>query len=66
MEIGDGTMASLAYFTMGKISVPSELPRLRKALLDCCRQSTPGLVRLLERMRAGGTGGKHTDASNAE
>jgi len=52
MEISDGAMASEAYFTMGEMSDPAELPRLRKALLDYCRQDTLGLVRLLEKMQA--------------
>jgi hypothetical protein len=51
MEISDGAMASQAYFTMGEISDPAELARLRKSLLDYCRQDTLGLVRLLEKMR---------------
>jgi hypothetical protein len=51
MEIGDGEMASQAYFTMGEMSDPKELSRLRKALLEYCRQDTLGLVRLLEKMR---------------
>jgi hypothetical protein len=45
-------MASEAYFTMEDIKDPSELPRLRKALLEYCKQDTLGLVRLLEKMRA--------------
>lgn len=48
----DGAMASGAYFTMGEISDPAELARLRKALLEYCRQDTLGLVRLLEKMRS--------------
>jgi hypothetical protein len=52
MEISDGAMASEAYFTMGEMSDPNELSRLRKALLDYCRQDTLGLVRLLEKMRS--------------
>jgi hypothetical protein len=51
LEISDGAMASGAYFTMGEISDPAELARLRKALLEYCRQDTLGLVRLLEKMR---------------
>ncbi|HKZ15912.1 MAG TPA: hypothetical protein VJ161_00410 [Geobacteraceae bacterium] len=53
MEISDGAMASEAYFTMGEMSDPdpAELARLRKALLEYCRQDTLGLVRLLEKMR---------------
>ena len=51
MEISDGAMASQAYFTMGEISDPAELSRLRKSLLEYCRQDTLGLVRLLEKMR---------------
>jgi hypothetical protein len=45
-------MASQAYFTMGEMSDPRGLARLRKALLDYCRQDTLGLVLLLEKMRA--------------
>jgi hypothetical protein len=33
---------------MGEMSDPAELARLRKALLDYCRQDTLGLVRLLD------------------
>ncbi len=35
----------------GNISDPAELARLRKALLEYCRQDTLGLVRLLEKLR---------------
>jgi hypothetical protein len=52
LEISDGAMASVAYFTMGEMSDPKELARLRKALLDYCRQDTLGLVRLLEKMKS--------------
>jgi uncharacterized protein YprB with RNaseH-like and TPR domain len=52
MEISDGAMASEAYFTMGELSDPAELARLRKALLEYCRQDTLGLIRLLEKMRS--------------
>ncbi len=52
MEISDGAMASQAYFTMGEMSDPGELARMRQALLDYCRQDTLGLVRLLEKMRS--------------
>ncbi|MBP2689824.1 MAG: hypothetical protein H6Q83_2011, partial [Deltaproteobacteria bacterium] len=52
LEISDGAMASEAYFTMESIANPSELSRLRKALLEYCKQDTLGLVRLLEKMRA--------------
>jgi len=52
MEISDGGMASEAYFTMREISDPAELAKLRKALLDYCRQDTLGLVRLLEKLRS--------------
>jgi hypothetical protein len=37
---------------METIADPAELSRLRKALLEYCRQDTLGRVRLLERMRA--------------
>jgi hypothetical protein len=52
LEISDGAMASEAYFTMGELSDPAELARLRKALLEYCRQDTLGLIRLLEKMRS--------------
>ena len=52
LEISDGAMASEAYFTMGEISDPAELARLRKALLEYCGQDTLGLVRLLEKLRS--------------
>ncbi|MBP2682840.1 MAG: hypothetical protein H6Q79_879 [Deltaproteobacteria bacterium] len=54
LEISDGAMASEAYFTMENIADPVELARLRKALLEYCKQDSLGLVRLLERMRAMG------------
>jgi len=52
LEISDGAMASEAYFTMETIADPAVLSRLRKALLEYCRQDTLGLVRLLEKPRA--------------
>lgn len=52
LEISDGAMASEAYFTMETIADPAELSRLRKALLEYCKQDTLGLVRLLAKMRA--------------
>ena len=36
---------------VGEISDPAELARMRKALLEYCRQDTLGLVRLLGKMR---------------
>ena len=55
LEISDGAMASEAYFAMETIADPAELSRLRKALLEYCKQDTLGLVRLLEKMRAMGS-----------
>jgi hypothetical protein len=52
MEISEGAMASEAYFAMETIADPAELSRLRKALLEYCKQDTLGLVRLLEKMRS--------------
>jgi hypothetical protein len=52
LEISDGAMASEAYFAMETIADPPERSRLRKALLEYCRQDTMGLVRLLEKMRS--------------
>ena len=48
MEISDGAMASGAYFAMEDLSDPADLAKLRKAMLEYCRQDTLGLVRLLE------------------
>jgi hypothetical protein len=42
---------SEAFFALGEISDPAEWTRPRKALLENCRQNTPGLVRLLEKVR---------------
>jgi Domain of unknown function(DUF2779) len=53
MTIRDGAMASNAYFAMGEIRDPAGLARLRRALLEYCRQDTSGLVRLVEKMRSG-------------
>jgi hypothetical protein len=50
LAIRDGEMASEAYFTMGDIGDAEELQKLRKALLEYCRQDTLGMVRLLEKM----------------
>jgi hypothetical protein len=47
-KIGDEAMASEAYFPMGEKSDPAQLSRLRKALLECCRQESLFLFRLLE------------------
>ena len=52
LAISDGDMASEAYFTMGEISDPEELRKLRRALLEYCGQDTLGLVRLLEKMHS--------------
>ena len=52
LEISDGAMASEAYFGMASVSDPAELSRLRKALLEYCRQDTLGLIRLLEKLRS--------------
>ncbi|MBM2827487.1 MAG: hypothetical protein HW408_19 [Actinobacteria bacterium] len=40
------------WWVVGEISDPAELARLRKSLLDYCRQDTLGLVRLVEKLRA--------------
>jgi hypothetical protein len=50
LAIRDGEMASEAYFTMGDIENVEEQQKLRKALLEYCRQDTLGMVRLLEKM----------------
>lgn len=52
LEISDGAMASEAYFSMADVADPAELSKLRKALLEYCKQDTLGLVKLLEKMRA--------------
>ncbi len=58
LAIRDGEMASEAYFTMGDIGDAEELRKLRKALVEYCRQDTLGLVRLLTKMRSMGKGSK--------
>ncbi len=52
LEISDGAMAAEVYFSLERISDPAELARLRKALLEYCRQDTLGLVRLLDTLRS--------------
>ncbi len=53
LTIRDGAMASGAYQAMWENRDPAQLARLRKALLEYCRQDTIGLVRLVEKMRSG-------------
>jgi hypothetical protein len=49
LEIGDGGEAMEAYHEMCVLAEkPKELTRLRKALLEYCRQDTLAMVRLLE------------------
>jgi hypothetical protein len=51
LEISNGAMASEAYFAMEDIQDPIELAKLRKDLMEYCKQDTLGLVHLLEKMR---------------
>jgi hypothetical protein len=52
LEISNGAMASEAYFAMEDVQDPFELAKLRKNLMEYCKQDTLGLVHLLEKMRA--------------
>lgn len=51
MEVGDGNMAMSAYFKMCECQDPTELERIRKALLEYCKLDTLGMVRILERLK---------------
>ncbi len=51
MEVSNGDMAMLAYKKMCESTNPSEIERLRKALLDYCRLDTLGMVKIVEAMR---------------
>jgi len=50
MEVSHGGEAQEAYFTMQELEDPKGLGRLRKALLEYCRQDTLAMVRLLEKL----------------
>jgi hypothetical protein len=52
MEVADGGMAMQAYFEMCGTKDPSEVNRIRKALLEYCKLDTLGMVRLLEKLRS--------------
>ena len=51
MDIKDGEMAMNAYFTMAESKDPSEIEKIRKALLEYCKLDTFGMVKMVERMR---------------
>ena len=51
MEIKDGEMAMNAYFAMTKSKDPSEIEKIRKALLEYCKLDTFGMVKMVEKMR---------------
>jgi len=40
-----------AYFAMAKSKDPSEIEKIRKALLEYCKLDTFGMVKMVERMR---------------
>jgi len=44
-------MAMNAYFTMAESKDPSEIEKIRKALLEYCKLDTFGMVKMVERMR---------------
>jgi hypothetical protein len=57
MEISEGGAAQEAYFAMCAVSDPKELKRIRKALLEYCKQDTLAMVelwRMLQKMADGG------------
>lgn len=52
MDVAEGTQASLTYEAIASGSLPKdEVKRLRKALLEYCKQDTLAMVRLLDRLR---------------
>ena len=50
MEISEGGAAQEAYFAMYEAN-PTELKRIRKALLEYCKQDTLAMVRLWEKLQ---------------
>lgn len=52
LEISEGGMAMDAYFMMCKSNDKAEIEKIRKALLEYCRQDTLAMVRLLEKLRS--------------
>ena len=52
MEVGNGQDAGLAWESLTRTGDEAERERLRKALLEYCRQDTRALVKILERLEA--------------
>jgi hypothetical protein len=52
MEVADGGMAMQAYTEMCGAKNPSEVKRIRKALLEYCKLDTLGMVEIIKKLRA--------------
>lgn len=51
MEISDGGMASNAYLSTWEMQDPSEIEKIRNALLEYCKMDTLAMVRILEELK---------------
>ncbi len=52
MEVSDGTMAGQAYLDMGLTEDAVERKRIRKAILEYCKQDTLGMVEIVKVLRS--------------
>jgi len=52
MQVSDGNMASQAYLRMRIVEDAEEQMRIRKALLEYCKQDTMGMVEIVKKMKA--------------
>lgn len=52
LAIGDGEMAMLAYANMAQLESEAELAKIRRDLLQYCRQDTFGMVKIWEKLLA--------------
>ncbi|MGA9177752.1 MAG: hypothetical protein WBZ05_10950 [Desulfobacterales bacterium] len=51
MEISEGGMASNAYLDMWEMQDPSNIEKIRNALLEYCKMDTLAMVRILEKLK---------------
>ena len=51
MEVSDGGMAADAWLQMCELDDPTEIERIRKALLEYCKLDTLAMVKILEELR---------------
>ena len=63
MEISEGSAAQEAYFDMCAASDPKELKRIRKALLEYCKQDTLAMVELWKMLHKMADGNDQTWAN---